>query len=78
MGASIAPASLPVHRYRFVVVPSDNGRGIGGKFSDPLENIFRGVGGEVGDQFIVNGQVWGQHDNCSGGAPDIVADKGPH
>jgi hypothetical protein len=30
---------------------------MGGKFGDPLEDILRCVRGEIGDQFVVDGEI---------------------
>ena len=43
-----------------VGVAGDDPWRLDGELGDALENVLRGVGREVGDELVVDGQVWGQ------------------
>jgi hypothetical protein len=49
------------------------------EFGDALKETFRCIGGEVGDQFVVNGQVGGENEKFFDAVGEVeIADEGSH
>ena len=50
-----------------------------GEFGNALEDILGRIGGKVGDQFVINGQIGRQHKKVADAVGQIqVADKSAH
>ncbi len=63
----------------FVGVAGDDCRRFGGELRNALEHILRSIGSKIGDQLVVDGEVWGQYEKVADRVSQVkVADKGPH
>ena len=77
-GVLLAPR-FPYADPVLVCIPGDHRWRTDGEFGNALEHIFRRIGGKVGDQFVVDGQVGRQHKKVPDAVGQVqVADKSAH
>ncbi len=62
-----------------VVVAGDDLRRLGGEGGDAFEDVLGRAGGEVGDELVVDRQVWGHDEEVVDAVGEVqVADEGAH